>query len=90
MLEKKIEEYLVKRVRECGGIAFKFISPSRRGVPDRICVLPDGLLFFVELKTKTGRLGKSQEREIARLRGLGQWVFILRSKEDIDDLLKGF
>lgn len=39
MLEKKIEEHLCKRVKEAGGVAFKFTSPQRRSVPDRLVLL---------------------------------------------------
>jgi hypothetical protein len=39
VLEKQIEAYLVKRVKEAGGIAYKFTSPQRRSVPDRLVLL---------------------------------------------------
>lgn len=39
MLEKVIEAHLVKRVKEAGGIAYKFTSPQRRSVPDRMIVM---------------------------------------------------
>jgi len=39
MLEKQIEAYLVERVKEAGGIAYKFTSPQRRSVPDRLVLL---------------------------------------------------
>lgn len=39
MLEKKVEEHLCKRVKEAGGIAYKFTSPQRRSVPDRLVLL---------------------------------------------------
>lgn len=42
MLEKHIEAHLVKRVKEHGGIAYKFTSPQRRSVPDRL-VLRNGM-----------------------------------------------
>lgn len=39
MLEKKVEEHLCKKVKEAGGIAYKFTSPQRRSVPDRLVLL---------------------------------------------------
>lgn len=39
MLEKKVEEHLCKKVKEFGGIAYKFTSPQRRSVPDRLVLL---------------------------------------------------
>lgn len=40
MLEKKIEEHLVQRIKAKGGIAYKFTSPQRRSVPDRLVLEP--------------------------------------------------
>ena len=34
--ESAIEEHLVKKVKANGGIAYKFTSPQRRSVPDRL------------------------------------------------------
>ncbi len=50
MREKEIEEYLVKHVRQCGGKAYKFVSPGNCGVPDRLTVFPNGVIAFIELK----------------------------------------
>ena len=58
MLEKQIEAHLVKRVKALGGVAYKFTSPAHRGVADRVVCLPDGSTWFVELKTKGGRLSE--------------------------------
>ena len=72
MLEREIETYLVKQVEGRGGRAYKFVSPAHRGVADRVVVLPGGAVWFVEVKTETGRLSPLQEvfrREINRLDG---------------------
>ena len=50
MLEKTIERKLTVAVKKAGGIAVKFVSPSFDGMPDRLVLLPDGLIAFVELK----------------------------------------
>lgn len=42
MRESKIEKYLVERAEAKGGIAYKFKSPGRRNVPDRM-ILTDGM-----------------------------------------------
>ena len=49
MLEKTIERKLTVAVKKAGGIAVKFVSPSFDGMPDRLVLLPDGLIGFVEL-----------------------------------------
>jgi streptogramin lyase len=70
MLEKEVETYLIKQVEGKGGKAYKFVSPAHRGVADRIVVLPGGAVWFVEVKTDTGRLSPLQEifrRDITEL-----------------------
>ena len=49
MREKTIEEKLVKKAKERGGVALKFVSPGLDGMPDRIVILPDGHVGFVEV-----------------------------------------
>jgi hypothetical protein len=43
VLERDIERYLVRRTVEHGGIAYKWVSPGRVGVADRIVLLPGGV-----------------------------------------------
>ena len=50
MRESAIEAYLVRRCKAEGILCFKFVSPSHRGVPDRLLIFPHGLVTFVELK----------------------------------------
>lgn len=87
MLEREIEAYLVKRVKEMDGIAYKFVSPQRRSVPDRLVVMKGKHIFFVEVKNTVGKLTDGQKREIERLRDLGQRVFVCYSKEEVDSIL---
>ena len=84
MLERVIEAYLVKRVKEAGGIAYKFTSPQRRSVPDRLVLLPGGKMQFVETKATGAKPTPMQEREHARLRALGFTVLVIDNKEEID------
>ncbi|MCC8364952.1 VRR-NUC domain-containing protein [Xenorhabdus sp. PB61.4] len=78
--EDVIEKHLVNEVKKAGGIAYKFVSPGRRGVPDRICVLPNGQVIFVECKAPGEKPRPDQLREHERLRALGQTVVVLDSK----------
>ena len=50
MRESTIEKYLSVRVRESGGLCWKFTSPNLRGVPDRLVILTLGRACWVELK----------------------------------------
>ena len=84
MLEREIEGYLVRRVKEIGGIAYKFVSPAHRGVADRIVVLPGGGVIFVELKSATGKLTPLQEVFAADMQRLGQNYIVLKSREEVN------
>ena len=88
MDEKTIERELVKRVKEEGGIAYKFTSPNRRSVPDRLCLLPGGKILFVECKAPGKKPTKLQAREHERLRAMGFEVVVVDDKKDANALIK--
>lgn len=87
--EKYIEQMLCRIIREMGGTAYKFVSPNRRGVPDRICLLPGGEMFFVEVKSRGKKPSPLQEIEIEKLRKLGFSVYVLDSVGEISNLIAG-
>lgn len=86
MLEKEIEAKFNKAVKKAGGLSFKFIS-TVSGVPDRI-VIKDRQVFFVELKTATGKLSARQKLVFAELEEHGFPVTVVRSVEDIEAFIK--
>jgi hypothetical protein len=88
MLEKAVESYFRKAVAAQGGVAFKFVSPSHRGVSDRIVCL-HGQTWFVELKRPGGRLSPLQRVFAAEMERLGQRYCCLSSREEIDGWLSG-
>ena len=88
MLEKAVEVYFRKAVEARGGAAFKFVSPSHRGVSDRIVCL-QGQTWFVELKRPGGRLSPLQRVFAAEMERLGQNYTALSSQMEIDEWLNG-
>jgi hypothetical protein len=84
MLEKDIEKYFMRRVAQIGGRAYKFVSPSNRGVSDRVVCLPDGTTHFIELKRPGGKLSELQRRFAIEMMTLGQNYDCLWSKEEVD------
>ncbi|EEJ9248318.1 TPA: VRR-NUC domain-containing protein [Salmonella enterica subsp. enterica serovar Muenchen] len=78
--ENLIEKHLVAEVKKAGGVAYKFISPGHRSVPDRIVLLPGGRIVFVECKAPGKPPRADQQREHERLRALGFSVVVLGSK----------
>lgn len=87
-LERDIEAHLVKRVEAAGGIAYKFTSPSRRSVPDRIVLLPGRPAQFVEIKAPGGKPTKAQLREHARIAAAGGVVWVIDGVEGVAHFLE--
>ncbi|MCO7511397.1 VRR-NUC domain-containing protein [Serratia fonticola] len=84
--ESTVENNLVKKVKAAGGTAYKFTSPGRKAVPDRLVLLPGGRVVFVECKAPGELPRADQVREHNRLRGLGFKVVVLDSK-DLEGIL---
>lgn len=88
--EKMIERYLCDSVKQMGGVCLKYSNAGMVGYPDRICLLSGGVVFWVELKSKDGRLNEVQKIRIRQLRSMGHTVNVCRSKEDVDEILEPY
>ena len=87
MNEKDIESRLRKDVKAAGGLALKFVSPGYAGVPDRIVLMPGGMMCFAELKAPGKVMRPLQMRRKKQLESLGFKVFCIDSMEQIKDLI---
>ena len=72
--EKQLERLLKSTVElTMHGLCLKLLSQHMIGLPDRLCLLPKGKAFFVEVKT-TGKKQNtgvhSQQAESPRLPGI--------------------
>lgn len=85
--EKSVERYLAERVKDLGGICLKYNNPGMVGYPDRVCLLPEGLTLWVELKGKDGRLKVIQQKRIDQIARIGHAVFVCDSKAAVDRML---
>ena len=89
MIEKDVEAYLRKKVKEdLHGIAFKFVSPGFNGVPDRIILVPKGRIFFVETKAPKKQLRKLQEYVCNIIKNLGFIVVRIDTKEKVTEFIR--
>ena len=88
MKEKIVENHFVWAVERIGGKTYKFTSPGRKGVADRIACLPDGSTWFVELKTKGGRLSALQKMFMSDMALLNQNYACLWTIEQVDEFIK--
>lgn len=87
VLERDVERYLIKRIKDVGGRAYKFTSPAHRGVADRIVCLPSGSTWFVEVKTEGGRLSELQKAFASDMAKMNQKYTCLWNKEQIDEFI---
>jgi hypothetical protein len=90
MLENEVESFLVGEVELRGGMAPKFVSPSHRGFPDRLVLMPvpprhqaivARYVNFVELKRPGKGARVQQQQRIADLTALGFKACVVDSKQ---------
>lgn len=81
MRESDVERIFVMRVRKLGGQTFKF-APVHAGNPDRIVLLPGGLIVFVELKAEGGKLDPAQQLWHRRAAALGTIVQVVTGPDE--------
>lgn len=82
--ESDVERRLTACVERAGGVCLKH---GQDGWPDRIVVLPGGVLVWVELKRQGGRVAPLQELRMRRLRELGQRVELVWSAQEAEALV---
>jgi hypothetical protein len=70
-LESSAERRLHTLVVSVGGLCWKLLPSSAKGIPDRLVMLPGGKIWFIELKRATGRPSKAQCVVRAKLEALG-------------------
>lgn len=78
--ESQVEERITDRAKEHKGTAYKFTSPGRRSVPDRLIVCPcishELRPLYIEAKRPGATATKAQLREHKKLRDRDATVFV--------------
>jgi hypothetical protein len=82
MLEKEIERRICDYAKSKNMLAYKFTSPARIAVPDRLFIAENGYMFFCEFKAEGKKPTPAQEREHHRLRQQNVKVYVI---DNIDD-----
>jgi hypothetical protein len=80
LLEKDIEKRVCDYARELGVIPYKFTSPNRAAVPDRMFVFK-GRIWFIEFKRFGQKATEPQLREHARLQAQQFDVYVIDDVE---------
>lgn len=87
MREKEIEKKLIQAVKQAGGICPKLVSPGFDGMPDRMVLLPNGHMGFVEVKAPGEKPRQLQLSRHRLLRRLGFKVYVLNDTGQIGGML---
>jgi hypothetical protein len=85
--EKLVEQALVKETRQSGGMCPKLVSPGTDGMPDRLVLLPEGRMGFVEVKAPGKKPRPLQQKRHEQLRELGYTVAVLDDPQQIPEIL---
>ena len=88
--EKYLERKLTQEVEKLGGLSLKMLSTYFTGLPDRLCLLPKGRIFFAEIKTTGKKPTKLQTIVHNKLRALGFRVEVLDTLEKITNLINEY
>ncbi len=89
--EKKLERLLCVEVKnKLKGWAIKFLPFQVSGLPDRIVLLPQGRMLFVEVKTTGEKTRPIQEVIHRKLRNLGFRVEVVDTSEQITKLINEY
>lgn len=88
MSEKDLERKLVNKLKELGILALKYSNPSETGYPDRLCLCPGGVSFWVEVKTTGKKPRQLQQVRHDQLRQLGYAVFVVDDEPTLLEALK--
>ena len=81
--EAAVEAHLRRVVKRLGGYTMKLV-PSDKGAPDRLVLLPGGIIRFVELKRVGGQVSPAQLYWADRAEGLGTAVDVVIGKGGVD------
>ena len=81
MRESEIEKEVCLYAKSKGWLTYKFISPSSKGVPDRI-LLNNGKVIFIEFKANKKLPTKLQNKIISNIRSKNIQVYVIDNIND--------
>ena len=85
--EAVYEDYLVKQAKKYGIFCRKLQWVNHNGAPDRFLAYK-GKVALAEMKSRVGKPSAIQRHEIRLLKRQGVPVYIPRSNEEVDEIIK--
>ena len=86
--ERDVEGYLVRGIQKLGGLCIKLDSAGKKGIQDRLVLLPGGRVWFVELKKPGGKVGVLQQVRKRQIERMGFRSAIVWTKAGVDELVQ--
>lgn len=88
--ERKVEDYLRKRVKETGGMIRKIRWIGRRGAADNLVFYKFPAVALVEVKREGATVDprSQQARDLRRMREAGWPVYVVSSREEVDAMIE--
>lgn len=87
ILESHLEKYFTAQCKKKKLMTLKLHVRFSRGWPDRLVLLPDGKVLWVELKRPGGKPTPLQLKTHQDMWSYGHMVYVIDSKEGIDNVL---
>ena len=82
--ERDIEGKLVRLVGEAGGLCLKLDSSGKKGIQDRLVLLPGAKVIFIELKRPDGgRIGVLQKVRKVQIERLGFRSYVISTEDEL-------
>ena len=96
MTETEIQKEIVAYLKDANCLVYRMnagsytnkIKTVPKGTPDLLVITQYGFTFWIEVKTKTGKVTIIQGNMHSRLRSYGQRIIVARSVEDVQKYIK--
>ncbi len=88
--EKYLEKKLGQEIKKRGGLSIKLLPFQISGIPDRLCLLPKGRVFFAEIKTTGEKPKKLQVYWQKKLTKLGFECYTIDNLTQINEILERY
>lgn len=88
--ENSIQSRLIHELTLKGCYVQKTVGQTRNGYPDLTCVMPNGCVWFIELKTQKGRLTTVERHELQLIHQAKGNIMIIKGERGMITLLEQF
>lgn len=88
--ENSIQSRLIRELTLKGCYVQKTVGQTRNGYPDLTCILPNGCVWFIEIKTERGRLTPVERHELQLIHQAKGNIMVVRGEQGVITLLEEY